>query len=279
MQAHDDLDFLISYTKDLFTTLNENFNQCKVGINVSSVHDSRVSLRRLMALVDVLAYLHPDSKEVLAVDKKALKKLQKRFSATRDLHVSQKYITDNISSKCNTKEYLDFLTGEASKAEKKLANKLNGIKFSSYLKIEDSIIRHASRKPTAVSLPEILYSSLDGAFLITIEKIEKLDSSNLATFHSVRISLKGFRYILEILYLIDKNYKESLDDLKQFQDCLGEIQDLTVLKRSLRNCNPDLKKIFEYDCMIDFIDDRLSLLADRFYIQRYDVLKLWEIKI
>ena len=37
MQAHDDLDFLISYTKDLFTTLNENFNQCKVGINVGSL--------------------------------------------------------------------------------------------------------------------------------------------------------------------------------------------------------------------------------------------------
>lgn len=246
---------------------------------MSSVHDSRVSLRRLMALIDVLTYLHPESKKVLAVDKKALKKLQKRFSATRDLHVSHKYITDNISSKCNTKEYLDFLVGEAAKVEEKLASKLNGIKFSSYLKIEDNMIRHCSQKSTTASLPKILYSTLDGVFLETIEKIEKLDLSYLTTFHSVRISLKGFRYILEILNLIDKNYKESLDDLKQFQDCLGEIQDLTVLNSSLANFNPDLKEKFDYDCMIDFIDERLSLLADRFYTQRYDVVKLWEIKI
>lgn len=279
MLTPNHIDFITRYTEDLFDMLVQNYNQCKEKINMSAVHDCRVSLRRLMALIDVLSHIHTNEKSSLAIDKKVLKKFQKRFGPTRDLHVSEKYITDNIASLCDVKSYLEWLDSETIIIEETLANDLNKIKFSDYLKVKDNMTKLTLRTASDVSLPNVLFAILDDIFLVTIEKIEKLDLNSLETFHSVRISLKGFRYTLEIVNLMDNTYKTSLDDLKQFQDYLGEIQDMTVLENALMNCPPDLKNEFEYDCMLDFINKRVSFLANSFYSQRYEVLKLWEIKI
>lgn len=279
MLIPDHIEIITRYTEDLFDVLTENFNQSKEDINMSSVHDSRVSLRRLMALIDVLTSLHPNTKKVLAADKKSLKKLQKRFGATRDIHVSEKYIRDNIASLCDVKSYLEWLASETIIIEETLTNDLKKIKFSDYLKVKDNMTQISLKIASDVSLPKVLFDTLDGVFLETIEKIEKLELSNLETFHSVRISLKGFRYTLEILNIFDNSYKSSLNDLKELQDYLGEIQDLTVLKNMLVSCSKDLKNEFEYTCMLDFINERSSFLINSFYSRRYEVLKLWEIKI
>ena len=279
MQISNHIELLTGYTDDLFDILIQNFNQCKEEINMPAVHDCRVSLRRLMALIDVLSRLHANEKRSLAIDKKVLKKLQKRFGPTRDIHVSGKYITDNIASLCDVKSYLGWLTSQTIIIEETLMNDLKKIKFPDYLKIKDHMTQLSLKPASDVSLPRVLFGAMDGIFLETVEKIEKLDLNELDTFHSVRISLKGFRYTLEILSIVDSAYKKSLNDLKYFQDYLGEIQDLTVLENALMNCLPDLKSEFGYDCMLDFINRRVSFLSNSFYSQRYEVLKLWEIKI
>ncbi|MDP3387622.1 MAG: CHAD domain-containing protein [Eubacteriales bacterium] len=279
MPTPDNIEFITRYTEDLFDALTENFNKCKDEANITSVHDCRVSLRRLMALIDVLSCLHPDEKKTLATSKKALKKLQKRFSPVRDIHVSEKYIIDNIASLCDSKSYLEWLASEADIIEEKLINDLNQAKFSKYSLIRDKMIRLFLGITSEAALTKTLYATLDDVFLEAIERLEKLDLNNIETFHSVRISLKRFRYTLEIVNLIDSAYKSSLDDLKRLQDYLGEIQDLTVLKNALMNCSPALKHEFEYDCMLGIMNERLSFLTNRFYTQRYEVLKLWEIKI
>ncbi len=279
MLTPNHIEIITRYTEDLFDVLTENFNQCKEEIKISPVHDCRVSLRRLMALIDMLASLHFDEKKALAVDKKSLKRLQKRFSPIRDIHVSEKYISENMASLCDSKSYLEWLNSQKITIEETLKNDLNDVNFSDYLRVKNNLIHLLTKKTAGLSLTKSLFSTLDDIFLETIEKLEKLNLSNLDTFHSVRISLKGFRYTLEILNILDSGYKSSLDDLKQLQDYLGEIQDLTVLNNALVNCSTDLKNAFEYTCMLDFINERSSFLINSFYSQRYEVLKLWEIKI
>lgn len=274
----DHNDFITRYTENLFDELRENFNRCKEEINVTLVHDCRVSLRRLMALIEVLSSLHADEKKTLIKNRKALKKLQKRFSPTRDVHVLKKYISDNIVSLCDSNSFLEWLTSQTANTEETLMNDLKEIKFSDILRIKDNMFRLFLKNTSEISLTDSLFTILDDIFLETVEKIEKLDLGNLVTFHSVRISLKRFRYTLEILNQFDSAYQMSLFDLKNLQDYLGEIQDLSVLKHTLMNCSPDLKNEFEYDCMLDFINEKLTYLTNSFYNQRYEVLKLWEIK-
>jgi CHAD domain-containing protein len=279
MATPDNIELMTRYTEDLFDVVIQNFNQCKEEVNMSSVHDCRVSLRRLMALIDVLSCIHVNEKKSLAIDRKVLKKFQKRFGHARDIHVSEKYITDNIASLCDVRSYLEWLARQTTIIEETLLNDLKKLKLSDYLKIKDNMTQLSLKIASDVSLPKILFNTLDGVFLETIEKIEKLDLHNIDTFHSVRISLKGFRYTLEILNTFDNAYKIALNDLKDLQDYLGEIQDLTVLKNALMDCLPDLKSEFGYDCMLGFINERVSFLSNSFYNQRYAVLKLWEIKI
>jgi len=231
-----------------------------------------------MALIEVLSSLHADEKKTLIKNRKALKKLQKRFSPTRDVHVLKKYISDNIVSLCDSNSFLEWLTSQTANTEETLMNDLKKIKFSDILRIKDNMFRLFLKNTSEISLTDSLFTILDDIFLETVEKIEKLDLGNLVTFHSVRISLKRFRYTLEILNQFDSAYQMSLFDLKNLQDYLGEIQDLSVLKHTLMNCSPDLKNEFEYDCMLDFINEKLTYLTNSFYNQRYEVLKLWEIK-
>ena len=55
-----------------------------------------------------------------------------------------------------------------------------------------------------------------------------------ADIHRLRIAYKKYRYVLELLVLLDKKYERKLKKVKNIQDKLGSLQDMRVQTTMLR---------------------------------------------
>lgn len=58
--------------------------------------------------------------------------------------------------------------------------------------------------------------------------VESLSQDPFENYHIVRISLKKVRYLLEAVEVVEKRFRQPIDHLKEFQDCLGVIHDMEV---------------------------------------------------
>lgn len=262
---------LTEHIKKIRSDIKSKLDECRESMSVDSVHDIRVDLRKLMSISELTL----NFKDVDQKNRKFLKKMQKLFSSTRDIHVAMDYVKSNFdeSEAIQFSEYLDTLRTER---ETLLRDELIEFNTPKLVKKIDRLAAAASSSEFRNNFLSTLRTRLDDSFLEVVKNIELIDKSDIATIHKVRISLKQFRYLFEIHNLIFKDEKERLISLKSLQDWLGEIQDLTVLRKLLKDYHE--KTGNDIEGMMSFIYSRTDFLIESFYNKRYDVLYLWEIK-
>lgn len=261
-------DHLVNIKKDLKFKLKE----CKDTLSVESVHDVRVDLRKLMSIAELTLNFH----SVNPKTRKFFKQTQKIFSDTRDIHVSIHYTKNNLEAKIEISDFLNYLESLRISRENLLADELLEFKISKLFKNIDYLSSAITTSDFSNSFISILRMKLDNSFLAVIKNIEFIDISKISTIHKVRISLKNFRYLFEIHNLLFSDENKKINILKHLQDCLGEIQDLTVLKQLLYEYGET--KDANIEVLLSSINKRTNFLVKRFYENRYDILYLWEIK-
>lgn len=263
---------LIEHIKSIKNDIKSNLDECRETMSVDSVHDIRVDLRKLMSISELAL----NFKSVDQKNKKFFVKTQKLFSDTRDIHVAIDYVKNNIESDSNTKGFIEYLNSLKDTRENLLRDGLIELNIPKLLKKTDRIITAVSSSDFRHSFLSALRTKLDDSFLEVVKNIEFIDKSDITTIHRIRISLKHFRYLFEIHNLIFTDEQEIINNLKNLQDWLGEIQDLTVLKKLLHDYCIETKA--NKEGILTFIDTRTDFLVESFYNDRYEVLYLWEIK-
>ena len=84
------------------------------------------------------------------------------------------------------------------------------------------------------NIPVRMLQAVDEAFLITQQRLSRVNPSNPDTIHSVRLGFKKFRYLVEMIHPILGNFpQENLERMKNYQGAMGAIQDLEILLRTL----------------------------------------------
>lgn len=262
---------LTEHIKKIRDDIKSRLDECRESMSVDSVHDIRVDLRKLMSISELTL----NFKSVDQKNRKYLKKMQKLFSSTRDIHVAVDYVKDNFNEP-ETLEFIEYLNALRTERENLLRDGLIEFNTPKLLKRIDKLTAAASASEFKNSFLSTLRTKLDDSFLEVVKNIELIEKTDITTIHKVRISLKHFRYLFEIHNLIFKDEKERLTSLKNLQDWLGEIQDLTVLSKLLKDYHE--KTGNDIEVMMAFIYSRTDFLIESFYDKRYDVLYLWEIK-
>lgn len=217
--------FKDSFNKRIFS-FEYNFAICKKNPSEESIHDLRVSSRRLIASIDIcINFFKNKSKETYKLLKyrKKISKILKSLSFLRDIQVKILFVKKHIDSFLNLNYYYEYLLNLEKKYKSITIEALKNTKIkklSKKLKKINSKIIFTSTKKLS-SLFNKKYNSL-------CSKLSTLDSNDVKTFHKARLSIKKLRYFLEtsIDYInIDKNY---LSVLQKYQSYFGEIQDLSV---------------------------------------------------
>jgi CHAD domain-containing protein len=218
------------FTKNLVTYRDTFFQLYSATISDFSeknVHDLRVSIRRLLAFSNLIGQLGTSKYSDFL--RKDLKKLLKSLNDLRDTQVQ----LIKLSGYDFEIPDLTFLIDKFKSDEIRLvALALNSLTNLNLIEIEGIIlfitlkVKEMPEEKLNLKILEIILTSASNQLN---DKFQQVDVNNLDTVHSLRIALKKYRYLTEILSKPLAISKEKLNTFKKQQTILGEIQDNNVL--------------------------------------------------
>jgi CHAD domain-containing protein/HD superfamily phosphodiesterase len=227
------------------------------------VHDLRVSLRRCRSLVDGLMALDPDPD--WKAMKKAGKRLFQRLGALRDIQVMMEWVekldlssgverapSPTLAGSGQIPSLIAYETSLRSGSGDPAAEAL--LKILSAREQEQKLDAHTALeefdgkqwRQWSKSLPARAARFRPGSPLFKHLALERfaaarelhnraLRNRSQVAFHSLRIGLKRFRYIVE--NFLPAEHKAWSGDLKEMQDLLGDVHDLDVLWATAVSCH------------------------------------------
>ena len=244
----------------------EECDNVSADFSPDPVHDLRVSLRRCRSLADGLMALDPDP-EWKAM-RKAGKRLFQRLGDLRDVHVMEEWVErlEKINPEKAHVAAGDSLGLPASQPRVQLGlDQSDSASHSAdpaaeallkILKQREAEQEHEAQaaleefdrkqwRRWSKSLPARASRLRPGNALFKHLALERwtearhlhsraLRNRSQTAFHSLRIGIKRFRYIVENFLPLE--HKAWSDDLKEMQDLLGEVHDLDVLWSTALSC-------------------------------------------
>jgi len=233
----------------------EECEHVSADFGADPVHDLRVVLRRCRSLADGLMALDPNPS--WRGMKKAGKRLFQRLGALRDVHVMMEWVA-KLERTCREAALSPaLLTSQPDQdsiptAGDPVARTLLGI-----LRNREQEQRHEAQsaleefdrkqwRQWSNSLPARAARIRPGSALFKHLALERwtaarelhavaMRNRSQVAFHSLRIGIKRFRYIVENFLPVE--HKAWSNDLKGMQDLLGEVHDLDVLWSTAVSCH------------------------------------------
>ncbi len=225
------------------------------------VHDLRVSLRRCRSLADGLMALDPDPN--WKAMKKAGKRLFQRLGALRDVHVMMEWVEklapvaspgDTGDPSGSLPQHSEAATDPAQPqapqgdpAARALLEILHHREHEQQHEAQAALEEFDRKqwRQWSKSLPARAARFRLGSALFKHLALERwtearalhnraLRNRSQVAFHSLRIGIKRFRYIVENFLPVE--HKAWSNDLKEMQDLLGEVHDLDVLWATAVSC-------------------------------------------
>lgn len=201
--------------------------RCKEQFSEVAVHDLRIAVRRLLALIALLRVVVPHAhlEKLRVVCKKQLDSLD----GLRDTQVLLLEIAQ-------TNEQLPELAPLRTHLQKRekvlLAAAKRQVRRFKIARRQTLGARASLTKVKRADLIPALLKVVDDAYLVVCQRQAQVDPAQPPTIHRVRIAFKKFRYMLEIIHPVVPNFPAAqLDKLRDYQTAMGAIQDVEVLLR------------------------------------------------
>jgi len=202
----------------------------------ASIHDLRVSLRRLMAAVDIVLAIMPDAR--LRKARGTLKKHLKAFGELRDVHVQIIQLAELVGQFPVLKPFLL----ELKKREGVLVR--GGRKHILKMRLdalEQTVIRarngllglFTQRAMDSIGTAAGL-GAMGSAFARAMDLRQRVQPGDGKTIHMLRVAFKRCRYSVEVLQpLLSGVDARLLKAMNAYQTRMGVIQDNEVLTAAL----------------------------------------------
>lgn len=198
--------------------------RASAGFAADPVHDLRVALRRCRSMSDGLMAMDPDP--AWKRMKKAGKNLFSRLGDLRNVQIMQEWVPklgpaeDPVSA-----ALLQFTAVREVEFKRESGLALAAFDRNQWRKWSRELPRRAARTRTGSAIfKHLALERWTEAYAL---HRRALRSPSQIAWHSLRIGLKRFRYIVE--NFLPAQHEAWIDDLKALQDLLGEIHDLDVL--------------------------------------------------
>jgi exopolyphosphatase/guanosine-5'-triphosphate,3'-diphosphate pyrophosphatase len=188
------------------------------------VHDLRVALRRCRSMADGLIPMDPD--RAWRDMKKSGKKLFSSLGELRDVQVMEEWVRRLAEADDPTAlAILGYLGNREMQLKGQAAQALKEFDRKQWARWTRSLPRRAAKFRQGSAIFKHL--ALEKWTAAHDLHRRALRNRSQVAFHSLRIGLKRFRYIVE--NFLPQQHLEWKDDLKELQDQLGEVHDLDVL--------------------------------------------------
>jgi len=206
-------------------------NLCREEFSKSAIHDLRTSLRRLLALLDVVAFVASGSRVKKLSD--SLKEQLDGLDDMRDIQVMLDKVSENIDTFTELKPLQKYLEKREKRKQRAAEQHVKDIKLGSInkrlLKLCEAV-EDLSPEELHGKLPQ----AVDEAYLKVMQLYGEIDLAQPATIHYMRVAFKKFRYMVETIYPSLPDFPESqLDRMHGYQTQMGDIHDTQVFLETL----------------------------------------------
>ena len=212
------------------------------------IHALRVAFRRSRTMAEALSEVNP-APEWRKI-KKSSRNLFHALGALRDTQVARIRVRKLGAANDPVRSQLLQVLSLREKKQRKLAHKaLQNFDRKHWRKLR----RKLEPKAAFFPLESVVFQRIASARLAQAFELYQQARRRRSTlaWHHARIGIKHFRYVVE--NFLPQRYAQWERDLKQFQDLLGEIHDLDMLRALLRGQrkNLDAAKVSEWVAKID----------------------------
>lgn len=211
--------------KTRLRTLRNQAKLCRKQFSEEAVHDLRVAMRRLLALLDFLRFFvaSPAVRKV----RRSLKSHLDAFDALRDTQVMLLETGQRLSELPQIEPFHRYLQKNEKRLLRRAQKDIEDVD-TTYTKP----IRAALKALQSVSADVL--SPVDDAYQTVLQRLSMVEAENAGTIHRVRIAFKRFRYSFEIVQPVLPDVPQDLPaQMHDYQTYMGEIQDVEVLLRAL----------------------------------------------
>jgi CHAD domain-containing protein len=263
----------------LLDSLNSRWNKynvelqnCRDEFSEEAVHDFRVAARRLLASLDLLRNLVRGAK--IKNMRRELKAHLDTFDDLRDTQVLLADISENIQDVPSLRPFEEYLQRREKKLMRSARKEIKSLETP-----ELSRGIRKLEKAIAESTPETLdpLPAIDEAYARVIRRYERINPSQPATIHRVRIAFKKFRYMVESIHPIlegfpSKNYLKAMHD---YQTLMGDIQDMETALRELAEFEEHAPGDYDPAPVRSYYNEHHTLSMSRYCEDKGEVFIFW----
>lgn len=270
------IDILKSVSKKKRKNYNQEFKKLKKGDrSEDTIHNARVAARRLNALLETISIISnsPADKKL----KRKIKNSRNKLGGTRDIQITKNFLINNKEDLINFDfDLFEDFYHQAQKESLKEAEQFikNFKRKKMNRKLKKVVGKYFKNSPKTISLANIFHKIKDEKELI-LSEFDLLNRNDKSSFHQLRKDLKKLRYKLEILNEINVG-DYNIDNYKQFQDDLGQIQDIVVIKEILNDRSKAAKSKNDLIKLNEFLDNKQNKLIDKVINNHYLFLEMME---
>jgi CHAD domain-containing protein len=216
-------------------------DECRQHPSADSVHELRVSIRRLTAQVTLFGSIR-----VSRSAQKAQRILKRQFGLLgplRDHHVQRIFIeqkAEKFPELLILQGHLQRREGKLIKAVSREVNQFRSRKLGRWIHLMVAdLTENSNRSLRNDKLTSLAMGRANDAFAETVQRRRLIDLSDSKTIHRTRVAFKRFRYLVECLpYEVTGFTKRDLRQLAHYQRKMGGIQDLEVIRASISQFIP-----------------------------------------
>lgn len=268
----DAKDLLLDSLDEHGAIYGEKLELCRDDFSKQAVHDLRTSIRRLLAALDVVAFVTSGSRVEKLSDR--LKDQLDGFGDLRDIQV----MLDNVSEKIGTLPTLEPFQNYLKKREKR--KKRAGEKRVKDIKLGEVKkrlfkIRGTVEDLSAQDLNGKLPQAVDEAYLTVIQRYGEIDPEQLVSIHHLRVAFKKFHYMVEVIQSGLPDFPISqLKRMHDYQTRMGNIHDGEVLLETLATFTDD-DDSYDLEPVRRFYERILEQALSLYLESNEEVLTFW----
>ena len=230
MPEENSKQLLLNGLENRWKKYREELKRCHTEFSNEAVHDLRVAARRLLAFIQLLKSISPRLR--LKKLTRAFKDQLDEFDDLRDTQVILAELSEILQDLPQLQEFQKYLQSEEQKLLRTLRKRIKKLDISEVKKRIHKT--HEAIEEMDGDLESHILQAVDDAFLRVKQRYSAADIARPATIHRVRVAFKSFRYMVEIIHPLLRNFPaENIKRMNDYQSLMGEIQDAEVFTQTL----------------------------------------------
>ena len=265
---------LIGALDERWEKYRAELKNCKDEFSEEVVHDLRVATRRLRAVMDMLRQLDPEPR--VKKVRRFLKDQLNALDELRDTQVMLGEVSESLADFPDLKEFEEHLQSREKKLLRKTHKEIKDSEPASLEKRVEKIRSWIEENVQGRGWKARLLSVVDQVYARALQALGEVDPSQPASIHRLRVTLKKFRYTVEVVYPVLRGYpEECLEQMHDYQSRMGDVQDAVVFLNTLTEYAQQAEEAASLAAVQKAFEKRQKDLIDKFMEGKEELHHYW----